>query len=60
MLESPYRIMFENDKQGKNEIIMQELVTYERRADGKVYRVVTTRKFYNNDYIDTQSTSVLS
>lgn len=59
MSESPYKTMFENQCDGENKIVMQELVTYERRADGKLYRTVTTRKFYDDDYIDTQSTSVM-
>ena len=60
MSESPYRAMFESNAQSEHELMMQELVTYERRSDGKIYRIVTTRKFYNDDYIDSQSTSVLS
>ena len=51
--------MFEHQCEGNTKVVMQELVTYERRADGKLYRTVTTRKFYDNDYIDTQSTSVM-
>jgi hypothetical protein len=60
MSESPYRAMFESNAESENELMMQELVTYERRSDGRIYRIVTTRKFYKDDYIDSQSTSVLS
>lgn len=58
-MSDPYKTMFENQCEGDTKVVMQELVTYERRADGKLYRTVTTRKFYDNDYIDTQSTSVM-
>ena len=58
-MADPYKVMFEKPESDENEILLQELVTYERRKDGKVYRVVTTRKFYKDDYVDTQTTSIL-
>ena len=58
-MSDPYKTMFEHQCEGNTTVVMQELVTYERRADGKLYRTVTTRKFYDDDYIDTQSTSVM-
>ena len=58
-MSDPYKTMFEHQCESNTKVVMQELVTYERRADGKLYRTVTTRKFYDNDYTDTQSTSVM-
>ena len=58
-MADPYKTMFEKPESDENEILLQELVTYERRPDGKVYRIVTTRKFYKDDYVDTQTTSIL-
>lgn len=59
-MADPYKTMFEQNTSSENEVVLQELITYERRPDGKIYRVLTTRKFYKDDYVDTQSTSVLT
>lgn len=36
-------------------MVMQELVTY-RLVDGKMRKTVTTRRFYKDDYVDSETT----
>ena len=55
MTESPYKTMFEQPVEG---IFQQELVTY-RVQDGMLTKTTVTRKFYSNDYIDSESTEPL-
>lgn len=41
-------------------LLLQERVTYKRRADGKIERESVTRTFYgNNDYQDSSSTTII-
>ena len=55
MTESPYKTMFEQPVEG---IFQQELVTY-RVVDGMLTKTTVTRKFYSNDYIDSESAEPL-
>jgi len=50
-MSSPYDDKFDQPRKG---LIRQELITYEER-NGSVYKTVTTRAFFDNDYIDSQS-----
>ena len=41
-------------------LVLQERVTYKRRADGKIERETIIRRFYgNNDYQDSTTTEIL-
>jgi len=50
-MSSPYDDKFDQPRKG---LIRQELITYEER-DGAVYKTVTTRVFFDNDYTDSQT-----
>lgn len=50
-MSSPYDDKFDQPRKG---LIRQELITYEER-DGSVYKTVTTRVFFDNDYTDSQT-----
>jgi len=52
MSDSPYKTMMSDPEPG---MVMQELVTY-RLVDGKMRKTVTTRRFYKDDYVDSETT----
>jgi hypothetical protein len=55
MSDSPYKTMFETPTDG---VFQQELVTY-RVNDGMMTKVTVTRKFFKNDYYDSESVEPL-
>lgn len=55
----PYQTCFANDaKQGLNLITQQELVTYVWKGN-HLLKITTTRKFSDDDYIDSQTSEVI-
>ena len=52
-----YDAYFDQPAEG---LVLQERVTYKRRADGKIEREQVTRTFYgDNDYQDSSSTTII-
>lgn len=51
----PYSNLVTNEN---TEVIKQEIITYLVR-DGKVLKNVVMRSFFDNDYVDTQTTETL-
>jgi hypothetical protein len=55
MTDSPYKTMFDQPVEG---IFQQELVTY-RVKDGMLSKVTVVRKFFKDDYYDSESVEPL-
>jgi len=53
----PYKTMLQTSE--NTDIILQELVTYQRK-NGILVRTTVVRKFYEEDYIDTQTITPLA
>ena len=51
MSDSPYDVMFKSPSDG---VLSQELITY-KVENGMLKKIIVTRKFYNEDYVDTQT-----
>jgi hypothetical protein len=49
-MSSPYDTMFVMPGEG---VLQQELITY-KVVDGMLKKITVTRRFFNNNYIDTQ------